>query len=44
MLSPENKKAAGKAVVTFLVVLAALAVHQKFIAPHLVKKTAPAKP
>jgi hypothetical protein len=40
MFSADNVK---KMAVTFVVVIAALAVHQKFVSPMLVKKATPAK-
>jgi hypothetical protein len=39
MLSAENLKRAG---VTLVIVMVALAVHQKFVAPMIAKKAAPA--
>lgn len=44
MFSPETKKAAVKAFGTLVVVMIALAVHQKFVSPYLVKKPKTAVP
>ncbi|MES2287571.1 MAG: hypothetical protein V4547_17890 [Bacteroidota bacterium] len=44
MFSPETKKAAVKALGTFVIVMIALAVHQKFVSPMLVKKPKTAVP
>jgi hypothetical protein len=38
MFSPEVKKSAVKALGTLVIVMVALAVHQKFVSPLLVKK------
>lgn len=42
MFTPETRKAIGKATLTLAIVMVGLALHQKFVAPHIAPKKAPA--